>query len=519
MGKPEQLPGGQEPQPKGFLDVARQKGAAALGALKQQVEEYKEKPHGTYTFERSKYNDISTKSDFERSYKYLALQNGAEKIDVFLRGVADNTKFLLDPKSKRPRVNLDRGADFERDYLHALTILKANGALLELGRLDFNKDGLKAVHKLPLEQQHKVMNHAIAYLRAEKLQRDLQGACKMPPINFVINAEWARDPRTRKATVMDVIVTKTEDLSTEELLEKGKSTVQIEREKGQSKLPPELQPSPYERLSPEDRRKVDESVAWFKRTFPGKKPEVSKPEPKSPYEQLSPADRKKVDEFIAWFKRTFPNLFPGAEKTAPSAKPEIPPLLRRNPPEPKYKGGTYWGKPEYPVKSEPKSPYEQLSPADRKKVDESVAWFKFVFRHKAAQEGIWDRDVQAKAKPTVVPAKPAKIEIPPLSPKPKYEGGIYYGGPYNETPSPLKDGKPEPALSQRMQEKLREARESKAPPLVMPADVLPTSVAPEHANEGVPKHVPQPNEGLDVTLPPSSNLPKSQADEPDELPE
>jgi len=379
---PEQLPEGKREQPKGMLEAVKEAARKGVGALKQQVEEYKEKPHGTYTFERSAYENVDTKADFERSYKYLVLQTGAAKIDVFLKGVADNTTFQLDPKNPK-QVDLDRGPDFQTKFLHALTTLKSTGGVIGLGGLDFNKDGLKAVHKLPLNEQQKVMNHAIAYLRAERLQRDLQNACKgNPPINFLITTEWARDSKTRKATMMDVVVTK--DLSTEEMLEKAKPTAQIDRERGQSKLPPA-------ELTPAERKIVEDSIAWFKLKFPGKKPEQRKPDAdldeflasttkqsmmspdqRSPYEKLSPAEKKTVDESVAWLKKFL------EKKTVPG-------------------------------KTEPKSAYEQLNPADKKIVDESIAWIRAMQRtekHKTAQEGMWDTNVQAKAKPTNIPKQP-----------------------------------------------------------------------------------------------------------------
>ncbi|MFA6521236.1 MAG: hypothetical protein WCT53_02525 [Candidatus Gracilibacteria bacterium] len=421
---PEQLPEGKREQPKGMLEAVKEAARKGVGALKQQVEEYKEKPHGTYTFERSAYENVDTKTDFERSYKYLVLQTGAAKIDVFLKGVADNTTFQLDPKNPN-QVDLNRGADFQTKFLHALTTLKSTGGVIGLGGLDFNKDGLKAVHKLPLNEQQKVMNHAIAYLRAERLQRDLQNVCKgNPPINFLITTEWARDSKTRKATMMDVVVTK--DLSTEEMLEKAR---------GQSVRPATKEDIPPLLRKDAPKQKYEGGKYWGKTEYP-KKPEQRKPDAdlddflSSPEKQsvmpnaegmwdkdvqakadpihdvedlLDSPNKQSVDtDLLARSNEQL--LEQGQGQSVRPAKIGIPPLLNKTPPKQKYEGGKYWGTTEYPKKPAVK-PEQRKPDAD---LDDFLASPKkqSVMPNPNA-EGMWDKGVQAKAykKPKVKPVR------------------------------------------------------------------------------------------------------------------
>lgn len=199
MGKPEIPPG-----------AAPEKGGARgrLAALRGSIEKAGETPRGTYFFKRSVYDVPETKKDFDKASDYLKKQLESDKttkVNVVLKGTADSAWFRLDPTSKTPRVDLNRGEQRRIDFLRALKALKAakSKAVPELAKLDLDGKNLEAIHDLPLNQQQKVMNHAIAYLRAECLQKDLMSQIgSNAKLAMSIETEWT--PTKRIAAVMEI---------------------------------------------------------------------------------------------------------------------------------------------------------------------------------------------------------------------------------------------------------------------------------------------------------------------------
>lgn len=188
-------------------DLARVK----LSVLRTQVEKVPNVPHTEYTYKRSKYEVPDTKRDVDGAALILQdalLEHGEmSRLKVKLNGTADKVGYQLDSRSRKPRVKLNYDAQWRNDYSRALVVLKAKGALPELATLDFGMKSLEAMYDLPLAAQQKLLNHAIAYLRAERLAKDLQALGDLGNrVDFEITTEWMTDTVTRRATLMEVSV-------------------------------------------------------------------------------------------------------------------------------------------------------------------------------------------------------------------------------------------------------------------------------------------------------------------------
>ena len=174
--------------------------------LKTSVEQ-NETPNAMYTFKRSIHEVPDSEKDITAAGASLAKKIGETdgKVKVELYGTADNTNFRLDPRSSTPRVKLDYGASWQRNYLNAFNAMKGNPSYPELTGLDFAKKGIYAIHDLNIADQQKMMNHCIAYLRALRLQKQLLNDTKNSGrLVFEIKTEWKSDPDTRVATLMNV---------------------------------------------------------------------------------------------------------------------------------------------------------------------------------------------------------------------------------------------------------------------------------------------------------------------------
>lgn len=169
--------------------------------------EQNELPDAMYSFKRSRYEVPDTEKGISSASAFLAqkLRMTDFPVKVELHGTADNTNFKLDPGSPTPRVNLNYGASWQNDFLYAFNTMKGNPSYPELTTLDFARKGISAIHDLSLTDQQKMMNHAIAYLRAMRLQKQLMKDNKdHKRLVFDIKTEWKSDPNTRTATLMKV---------------------------------------------------------------------------------------------------------------------------------------------------------------------------------------------------------------------------------------------------------------------------------------------------------------------------
>lgn len=179
-----------------------------LGQLKKDVEKLRELPKFIYKYERSKYVPIDAGNIDIAGAVISSRQmesDPGKPFKIIIRSTADNVHFRLDSHSKKRRVDLNRGRNWQNDYIRALTSLKNSGALSQLSGLDFGGKGIFAVHDLNLSDQQVVMNHALAYLRGEKLRDDLKGKIDGENVEFEIKTDWLNDPNTRIASVIDLV--------------------------------------------------------------------------------------------------------------------------------------------------------------------------------------------------------------------------------------------------------------------------------------------------------------------------
>jgi hypothetical protein len=184
-------------------------------SLKEEIDqkntiEFKEVPPGMpeiiYKFKRSIYNKPEAE---QMEDALIALLSEHEKADpdkdftITITGTADKKRFEVEWKKGKKRVNLDRGRQFKIDYFRALQALKANG-MTKLQPLNLAGDGIYAIHDLPYAEQQEMMNHAIAYLRAEKLREDLKARFPEENVKYKIDTKWIQDNDTRVSTIVDV---------------------------------------------------------------------------------------------------------------------------------------------------------------------------------------------------------------------------------------------------------------------------------------------------------------------------
>ena len=113
---------------------------------------------------------------------------------------------VLIPKDKN-KVDLHRSdAKWRTDFFRALTAVQVKGTLPNLKGADF-ANNLEAIHVLPIKDQQEAMNHAIAYLRAETLLKDLRKGCvNDAKLVYSIETTWGNNSQTRQAAVVDISV-------------------------------------------------------------------------------------------------------------------------------------------------------------------------------------------------------------------------------------------------------------------------------------------------------------------------
>ncbi|GEM_PF-6305733 len=194
---------------KARKDLSKDVAKSGRDQLKDEVESTPHLPKDIYRFQRSFYEDPKDKTALRQADNLIdkALKNPQDdkELKIVLKGTADKVLFRIDYSTGKARVNLENGPQWQADFLRAMQALQSKNTFPELGSLDFSKQGLYAIHDLSLELQQKFMNHAIAYLRAERLQKDLQEKFKdKHGIIFDIQTEWMDDLTTRVATLVDV---------------------------------------------------------------------------------------------------------------------------------------------------------------------------------------------------------------------------------------------------------------------------------------------------------------------------
>ncbi len=153
-----------------------------------------------FTFERSEYDPTGEAKVDEAVNLILTALEGADEngVKINLRDTADKTLFKLNAKGD---VNVAFGKDSQENYVRAMKALQDIETIDKT--LDFETNGLEAIHALlPVKEQQKAMNNALAYLRAEKLQTALEGKLVGKKVNFEIATEWTDDPEQRISTIM-----------------------------------------------------------------------------------------------------------------------------------------------------------------------------------------------------------------------------------------------------------------------------------------------------------------------------
>lgn len=175
--------------------------------LKEKQELLKELPEATYKFDLSS----STPEKEDKVPESLAILNReyakadeTKDFNITITGTADKTLFKLDESSAKPRVKLNYGKKWVDKHLGALKNLQALNTIPELAGLDFDKKGIYAIYKLPLADQQKVMNHALAYLRAEKLKIDLEKKFNHPNVKFTLQTDWSLKSTKRISNIIDL---------------------------------------------------------------------------------------------------------------------------------------------------------------------------------------------------------------------------------------------------------------------------------------------------------------------------
>jgi hypothetical protein len=221
--------------------------------------------------------------------------NPEKEFNITITGTADKVLFGLDETSSKPRVNLKHSKAWRDKYLEAFKKLQATNTISELIGLDFDKKGIYVIYKLSLDNQQKVMNHALAYMRAERLKTDIASKFNHPNVRFKLQTDWSKKSTRRISSIIDLGYTKKESTPktpdptpvTPPNPDKPPKLAEIRRKKRPPKPePPRPEPPKPEPPKPEPPKPEPP------------KPEPPKPEPPKPEPPPKPNEVPKIIESL-----------------------------------------------------------------------------------------------------------------------------------------------------------------------------------------------------------------------------
>jgi hypothetical protein len=208
-----------EPVP---TEKAKKAPAPKVEEEEEVVEEAKEElpklPEEVLDFELSKYAESTGETAaLVETLKKLVETDEDGAISIDLKGTADRTKFKLDETSKAvKRVDLVKedwdpvdAGKWKDDFEFAMSALDLKPLLKDLPAEEWDAfdnaratEGLEAIWHLNLDAQQTVMNHCLAYLRADKLKKELVTALgSADGVEFNITTEWLDKKDKRYAGV------------------------------------------------------------------------------------------------------------------------------------------------------------------------------------------------------------------------------------------------------------------------------------------------------------------------------